>query len=426
MGPRQPPPAPSRPRTAAAKEAARRDRSTRRVATHGSPPRVDAHRMSILESKAVKPVGQLDYARRVAEFHKFCAVHGLETNPEKTGFEFAVLRFMDQTYLDGRARDWGDKLKAALEWCHPELSKRGHISLPRMVRALKGWRKAAPTQLNWPMPELGMYAVCGGLLMMGLPEYALKNALDFSAYLRPSEGISLAPSDVITPCSGETAHYIIQLFPFERSEGSKTQNFDETVVLDSTREPWLGELLASHADDMYAKGSPRLWSFTAKDFALAFKEATHVVGLKDLEMESYQNRHGGVSRDAALKLRDKEEQRRRGRWAGYDMVRRYEQPGRLEQYLAKFPLPVLQFGRYVREYFTDLYHGTMELSYPLSKEMESAITRNLMEDVIPRSRLPRKTKSGNNLRSVMKARAFVKRKAKICMKKKVMKKPSAR
>lgn len=55
----------------------------------------------------------------------------------------------------------------------------------------------------------------------------------------------------------------------------------------------------------------------------------------------YRLRHGGASRDFALKLRRLEEIQRRGRWKSFASVRRYEKGGRLQQLLRQLPKKVL-------------------------------------------------------------------------------------
>ena len=223
------------------------------------------------------------------------------------------------------------------------------------------------------MPEVINCAISGMMIMMGEQEKALKNLLDFSAYLRPSEGMCLRPEDVIPPASGETLHTALVLFPFEREERSKTHDFVESILLDSEREPELGDLLVEQAERQKGNQMTDLWNFSAKEFGDTFRLAAQRLQLEKLSPVPYMNRGGGVTRDALMKLRDKEERRRRGRWVGQEMVRRYEKTGRVEHFLNKVPRATVEFGRYVRENWMDCFHGSSRLQFPPSKAMKAEL-----------------------------------------------------
>ena len=353
---------------AEAKALAQASKREKRLREHQPGLRATAGGHTILEEKAAGTSTKQDYLRKLAQFDTFTERHGIAGTPSESDFEKSLIDFMDNQYLDGRDRDWGEKIKAAIEWKWPELSKGGDLHLPRMRRSLRGWRKAAPNQLQWPLPEVIKHALSGAMMMNGDSETALKNLVDFVCYLRPSEGISLIPKDAIAPVSGETIDTAITLFPFEREARAKTHNFDETVLLDSPREPYLGALLQEHADARRNEGASFLWSFEAQDFSLAFKKAQTDLGIEVMELEPYQNRHGGVTRDLVQKVRTCEEARAKGRWASREKMRRYEKVGRLEQFLNKFPEPVVNFGRYVRDNWEYLFLDASELEFPLTKD----------------------------------------------------------
>ena len=64
--------------------------------------------------------------------------------------------------------------------------------------------------------------------------------VSFSGYLRPSEADRLCLGDVIPPVQGGgpgCEHYSLLLAPFERAVATKTQGYDEALMLDDARAP---------------------------------------------------------------------------------------------------------------------------------------------------------------------------------------------
>ena len=74
---------------------------------------------------------------------------------------------------------------------------------------------------------------------------ALYNELTFSTYLRPGEALKLKAADFVSQGGAleEYPHSILVLAPFERGESSKTGIFDEVVILDDGRVPWMERVL---------------------------------------------------------------------------------------------------------------------------------------------------------------------------------------
>ena len=58
-----------------------------------------------------------------------------------------------------------------------------------------------------------------------------------------------------------------------------------------------------------------------------------------------------------------------------DMMSRYEEGGRLEQYLAKFPKQVVEFGQYVGLNWSELYHHAASLTLPLTPAMKKKLPK---------------------------------------------------
>ena len=75
--------------------------------------------------------------------------------------------FCDLEFLDGKPGSEGDRLRCALEAKHPEFMSSGKLPFPRFKRAIKGWRKHAPTQSRVPLPEDVELAIAGHMRSRG-------------------------------------------------------------------------------------------------------------------------------------------------------------------------------------------------------------------------------------------------------------------
>ena len=103
----------------------------------------------------------------------------------------------------------------------------------------------APTQRRRKLPEIVLDALCDWLMEKREIEASLYLQVAFSLYLRPSENSRLTLGDFIAP-GDATRYYGMVLAPFERGISSKIGSFDEAVLLDDVRSPWLGEAIARH------------------------------------------------------------------------------------------------------------------------------------------------------------------------------------
>merc|ERR1739848_264683 len=109
----------------------------------------------------------------------------------------------------------GEKLVCAFQAHHPEY-QRGGIQLPRVFRALRGWRKLAPGLTQWPLPQTLVFAIAGLLLFDGRKKVgiALYVLMLFSIYSRPGEGYHLRNQDLLRLVD-QYRHYAIQIAPSE-------------------------------------------------------------------------------------------------------------------------------------------------------------------------------------------------------------------
>ena len=129
---------------------------------------------------------------------------------------------------------------------------------------------------------------------------------------------------------------------------SKTGVTDESLVLDLPRQqsigPFLAKLLqarlAPHrrsATGVLMSDLP-LFTGSVNDTNRAIADAVAALDLTRLgRVHAYQLRHGGASHDFACKTRTLRDIKRRGRWATWGSLRRFEMGSRLIQLLRTPP-----------------------------------------------------------------------------------------
>jgi hypothetical protein len=163
----------------------------------------------------------------------------------------------------------------------------------------------------------------------------------FVGYLRPSE-IVRKVKDVIHPASaliGPMQFACLKLHGFEDLQMSKTHEFDQSVSFDLPTIRWIGQALMRFttgrgADEM-------LFSLSLTMLRTVFSAAVAKAGLKFLEPQLYMLRHGGISHDVALRVRDLPEIVKRARWTTSSQLRRYEKHVKLQEVLGKIPASLL-------------------------------------------------------------------------------------
>ena len=223
------------------------------------------------------------------------------------------------------------------------------------------------------MLEFLKSAVSGIMLAYGYKEMALYNETSFSTYARPGELLKMKAVDYV-PANRAYHYAVLVVAPMERGVGTKAGVYDETLILDDTRVPWLSKILGLHADARLKKDeAANLWPFTAAEYLRIWRRCVKSLGIGEVATSPYQNRHGGASRDHLLKLRSVQAIQRRGRWAVDASARIYDKPGRLQQIINRFSSKWEIFGENVREHFPRYFHtGTCPLPVELRRSWEKA------------------------------------------------------
>jgi hypothetical protein len=233
--------------------------------------------------------------------------------------------------------------------------------MKRLNRALTGYRKAIPPRSRLPIPDELCAALAAVLMADKHPETAIMTVLGQDGYFRPGEMRDLCVSDLVAPPGGldpVTKYWSLIVAPEERLEASKTQTFDDTVVLDSR--PWLGQLLHKQCSGKLAHNL--IFNIKAEEMVAQWKQACSVLRLQVLVM--YQLRHGGASSDMLSRKRGAADVMLRGRWRSLSSLRRYAKPGQLAKLLNNMSPEVRKFSQQAHRRLQDIMEGTFVLRKP--------------------------------------------------------------
>jgi len=262
---------------------------------------------------------------------------------------------MDGLFLEGKEVAEGEKTLASLEYHHAVLKGK----LTRGRKCLRGWRKECPPQSPIPLPKFVVYGVAMIMKSRNQAEMAVKVLLDFDAYLRPAEGMSLKAKSVVPPVKGAGPQFnwhAIIIREFEDGQPDKVGVFDNSIQLNTPERTWLGPALQKIAKKRGGKNSP-LFSFTAEEYRKEFSRAAQKLGLGQVHL--YQLRHGGAADDINGRVRDHAAVKQRGRWSTDQSVRRYTKTGKVQSLLNQLLPGGLAFCRWSHRNMEKVFQGKM-------------------------------------------------------------------
>jgi hypothetical protein len=244
--------------------------------------------------------------------------------------EKCLLAYFDHLYLDElREVSAGTAVLAAIAHFCQDLHQFGRRNLmPGLSRALQGWERLHPTGTRLPVPYPAWCGVIVELIRCHGLRMAAVTLVTLDAYLRPSEALNLTKEMLIPPqllLSTSYRFWSILAHPWHHGLASKTHEFDDSVILDSSWRPALAEC----ATWLFNNTSPgcRLADFTHAQWQRAVSQCADALGLAPLHL--YTLRHSGPSEDHLRQKRTLSELKRRGRWLSETSVRRYEKGARL-------------------------------------------------------------------------------------------------
>jgi len=271
-------------------------------------------------------------ATRICEWEIFTLGHPAAT---EAVMDAVLVGLFDVRYLEGENPNIGRKGLASVCYFRPHFGRGSVCRLAACRQALRGWRRLDPPLSRLPLPWPVVAMIANMLMVMGCYECALICLLCFFTYFRPSEPFKLMSEHVVPPillAGAGHQHWALTLHPYELHRPSKTQEYDESILLDRADSAFLGPLLFRLAQAR-GRGLP-LFVVTQKQFGASFREACLRLGLDQGNLPTpYQLRHAGASWEFAAGVRTLAEIQRRGRWRASASVRRYEKGGRVTEQL---------------------------------------------------------------------------------------------
>jgi len=308
---------------------------------------------SLLEEKAVGEQTHKIYKEELSNFLSFARPLGLDVEKAESLDRMAV-DYMNRLYVQGFQVYKADRLAAAILHFYPAFGRMGSLKLPRMWRALKGYRKLCPgkSRLAYPLPIWA--AVANRMREMGQLRMAVFVMVAVSSYARPSELLRMRVFSLVRPSAGITSSWSLLLSPEDLPERSKTGDFDVSIALDSPflrawSDPVFNQLKKSHPEDP-------LWDFDYNEYSRAFKKVTEHLGIDNLT--PYQTRHSGPSIDRAKGYRTQLEVMKRGQWKSQSSVARYEKAARLAATFNSLPMELQSHARLCEEELGGIMLGT--------------------------------------------------------------------
>jgi hypothetical protein len=185
--------------------------------------------LTLLEKSAIGERSHKAYKAELDEFKSFARPRGLDVT-DASSLDRLLTIYMNKIYLEGYQAYRGDRLAAAVLHFHPQFGKMGSEKLPRMWRALKGFRKLTPGHSRQAYPLMVWAALACELRRVGKLRMALFLLVSLSSYARPSEVIRLQTYCLVRPAHGVTSSWSLLMNPEERGERSKTGEFDNSVA----------------------------------------------------------------------------------------------------------------------------------------------------------------------------------------------------
>jgi integrase len=290
---------------------------------------------TFLEQHAVSREVAIDYMSRMQLFRDFAVSQSLLMDTIQN-IDSSFTEFLNDMFAGGSSLGEATKSLAALIDHVPDCGQKG--ALPRARRCLQGWQRLDPGATRPPIPMELVFLLALKMWEKNLVGHAVILLLMFEGYLRPGEALGLKEEDLVMPTAAHPFHSL-NLHPSDRLESSKVGLSDETILLDSSLMPWLGDLLTTRL-----QGVPNALMFhmTYQDLKNVWMSTLKEIGLPQDHAVLYQLRHSGPSYDRLTKSRSLQDVKKRGRWSADSSVRRYEAHARLAQEFQRLPKKIQQ------------------------------------------------------------------------------------
>ena len=177
----------------------------------------------------------------------------------------AIVPYLNMSYSQGRPVSDGEVQLAGFLLSQTQYGKLVGQKLARSWRALKGWRKRAPTRSRRPLPRMILSGVCCEMVGNKKPLMAIHILMMVVTYCRPGELLQSVREDLIRPMHGVTSDWSLLLHRIQRGVPSKTQSYDDTIDLKNQIYPgsfkwlqsWRPAVLPRRSSTTATKISPR-------------------------------------------------------------------------------------------------------------------------------------------------------------------------
>ena len=306
---------------------------------------------TFLTINQIRPSTAAAYNQAVQPVLKWVEVNGIDITFGDP-MERALAEYFEDLYFEGYAAGSASRLLAALEHMHPSMKSKGVHDAVQARTALRGFRRLVPEQSRAPLPLVALYAMIGAALHSQDRIFAIMLLIAYCGYLRPSELLGIRGRQLIPPVAGAmTRTWAILLAPSYQAVPSKTQAFDESVLLDWAVFEKIHPLLLglSRAGDQF------IWHMPYTVFLQKFHRYAEISGVQAaLKPHPYAMRHGGASSDCLLERRTLAQIKARGRWRADSSVRRYEKHARLLAQVKLIPLEVRVYGLLIEKHLVQM------------------------------------------------------------------------
>ena len=256
--------------------------------------------LCFLESNAVAPETMENYRKAVADLEMYASEIGHQLD-WRNGMEVerTCLEYLDLLFTQGFGPEVGNRLIAAIRTLFPRYSRHGDLDMPRIVKAMKGWTRLTPSLSRWPLPWTMVAAALVTLWRRRKPVVVAAIALSDVAYLRPGELATLRVRNLVEPIrpgsTGATGRFSLVIREEQSGIPSKTNTFDDSVILDRPDLLWMDRLWRA-----LKTGRPEhalLIPVSQNDLAHDIKNIFEELGCSKLAIVAYSLRHGGPSWD---------------------------------------------------------------------------------------------------------------------------------
>ncbi|CAK0818448.1 unnamed protein product, partial [Prorocentrum cordatum] len=220
-----------------------RQRARRRVAriSEGKMTMLPGH--SYLEAASVSEASRVRYRSCVQELLDLADRESMALCEDGEVGE-CLVAWMNSRYRLGDRAWRGEYMAAALMFAYPSFGRGCSRHVPRALQCLRGWRKLCPKFSRRPLPWVAWAAPALELLRSGRGRAGFGVLLMVSAYLMPSELLSLRRGSLAPPARGGLTDWRLRLFPQEKIERSKVGGADDAVVMNSERMRWADPVFA--------------------------------------------------------------------------------------------------------------------------------------------------------------------------------------